>query len=68
MAKTSYKNVLELVYNPLEFNKELNTREKIVKNSFYDLSLVVVLDFIPDTKIDIFCDSKVFEDVKESFL
>ena len=68
ISGTKYKNVLELVYKPLKFDKELEIRQCVVKNSFYDLSTVIVLDYIPEGKIDIFCDSKIFEDVKETIL
>ncbi|MEA3497573.1 MAG: epoxyqueuosine reductase QueH [Campylobacterota bacterium] len=68
LSDSNYKNTLELVYSPLTFQEELNVRQKIVKNSFYDLSSVIVLDSIPNEKIEIFCDTKVFDDVKESLI
>ena len=68
ISNTNYKNILELIYKPLKFEKELEIRQNIVKNSFYDISAVIVLDNIPDGKIDIICDSKIFEDIKETIL
>ncbi len=68
LSNSNYQNTLELVYSPLIFQDELDLRGKIVKNSFYDLSCILVLDNIPDEKIEIFCDSKLFEDVKESII
>ena len=65
ISNTDYNNVLELIYNPLAFEDELKTRQFIVKNSFYDISTIIVLDIIPDIKIDIFCNSKLYDDVKE---
>lgn len=68
IANTLYDSVLELIYNPLQFEDELQVRNKIVLNSFYDLSCVIVLDSIEDEKYDIYCNSKVYDDVKEVIL
>ena len=68
LANTKYKNVLELYYNPVKFEDELNIRNNIVYNSFYDLSCIVVLDYMIEDKLDIYCDSKVYEDVKEALI
>ena len=65
LANSDYKSIIELVYNPLKFNKELEVRNKILKNNFYDISCVIVLDSLYDTKIDIVCNSKIYDDVKE---
>ena len=34
----------------------------------YDLSTLIILDTIPNKKIEIFCESKVYEDVKEEII
>ena len=68
IAKSNYSSVSELIYSPLLFEEELKIRQDIVKNSFYDLSCVIILNQIPEHKIDIFCNSKVFDDVKESLV
>ncbi len=68
VANTNYENILEIVYNPLKFDDELKVREKILKNSFYDLSCVIVLECIEDTKYEIFCNSKVYDDVKDNLV
>jgi len=65
LANSDYKSIIELVYNPLKFNEELEVRNKILKNNFYDLSCVIVLDSLYDTKIDIVCNSKIYDDAKE---
>jgi len=65
LANSDYKSIIELVYNPLKFNKELEVRNKILKNNFYDISCVIVLDSLYDTKIDIVCNSKIYDDAKE---
>lgn len=66
-SNSNYKNVLELLYNPLSFEKELKIREKIVKNS-YDLSAIIVIDEIIDEKYEIEIDSTTYEDVKEEII
>ncbi|MGE0051996.1 MAG: epoxyqueuosine reductase QueH, partial [Arcobacter sp.] len=42
-AGTSYKDVKELMYKPLDFYKELEIRNLIIKNPYY-LSALIVLD------------------------
>ena len=67
LTNSNYKNVKELIYSPFEFRKELNFRNKVL-NNLYDLSCLIILDTIPQNKIEIFCDSKIYEDVKEEIL
>ncbi|MGB5867256.1 MAG: epoxyqueuosine reductase QueH [Arcobacteraceae bacterium] len=65
LANTDYKSVLELVYNPLTFKEELKVRDNLTLNNSYDLSTIIVLQAIPEEKVSIFCDSKIYDDVKE---
>lgn len=65
IASKNYKNTLELQFKPLKFEEELKIRNKILKNSFYDLSCVIVLDEMYEQNMEIFCDAKVYDDVKE---
>ena len=67
LANSKYKTVQELFYNPLKFNEELSVRKQIVTNDF-NLSCIIVLDNIPNSKIDISLDSKVYDDVKEKII
>lgn len=67
IAKTNYKNLYELIYNPLQFEEELSLRNTITKNQ-YDLSTIIILDEVNKEKITIDCISKVFEDVKEKII
>jgi hypothetical protein len=67
LASSSYKNVLELLYNPLNFEKELELRQKILKNP-YDLSALIVLDVVSDKKYEIEIDSITYEDTKEEII
>jgi len=68
IADTNYQTVTQLIYSPLKFDDELKVRSKIVQNSFYDLSTIIVLDKIVDEKIEIYCNSKVYDDVRENII
>jgi len=66
-SNKSYKSVQELNYNPPLFDDEVRLKEKLLNNS-YDLSCVIVLDEIPQSKVEVHLNSKVYEDVKESII
>ncbi len=68
LAKTNYKTINELIYSPLIFQAELNIRNKITNNSFYDLSTIIILNVIPKEKVIINCNSIVYDDVREIIL
>ncbi|HIP11393.1 MAG TPA: epoxyqueuosine reductase QueH [Arcobacter sp.] len=67
LANTKYKNVHELIYKPLRFSNEVGLRKSLVANEF-DLSCIIVLDEIPLSKIEIFLDSKFYDDVRERII
>jgi predicted adenine nucleotide alpha hydrolase (AANH) superfamily ATPase len=64
LAHTSYKNVKELYFDPLAFEKELNIRQNITQSA-YDLSAIIILDELNDEKYEIQLQAKTYEDVKE---
>ncbi len=64
VANSQYKNVTELIYNPPTFEKEIAIRASLGITP-YDLSLVLIVDDIPDKKIEIRCQSRTYSDVKE---
>ena len=66
-ALSSYKDVKELMYNPPNFYKELEIRNKIIKNP-YDLSALIVIDEIKDEKYEIEINSETYEDIKEEII
>ena len=66
-ANTSYKTVQELSFNPPKFEHELKLKEKLLNNT-YDLSCVIILDEIPQAKVEVFLNSKTYNDVKESII
>ena len=58
----------KLVYQPLNFEKELQIRDILTLGNKYDLSTIIVLKEIPTGKTSIFCDSKVYDDVREKII
>jgi len=65
LANSSYKSVTELVYKPLDFQSEIEVRNKITYNSTFDFSTIIVLEKIPDVKVSVFSEFKTYDDVKE---
>jgi len=64
LANTAYENVTELIFSPPAFNEEVKLRANLGVIP-YDLSIILVVDEIPDKKIEILCQSKTYSDVKE---
>lgn len=67
LANSSYKDVKELMYNPLKFEDELKLRDKILNNP-YDLSAVIIIDRLEDRRFDIELNAKTYDDVKEEII
>ena len=64
LAGTHYATVTELLFSPPTFEEEIEVRKKLGITP-YDLSVILVVDVIPDKKIEILCQAKTYEDVKE---
>jgi hypothetical protein len=64
LAGSAYQNVTELIFSPPAFSDEVALRAKLGTTP-YDLSVILVVDEIPDKKIEILCDAKTYSDVKE---
>jgi hypothetical protein len=64
IANTHYKNIIDLIYSPPSFSIEVELRNQIA-SSPYDLSCILVVEVIPDKKIEVLCDAKTYSDVKE---
>jgi predicted adenine nucleotide alpha hydrolase (AANH) superfamily ATPase len=64
LAHTEYKTLLELLARPPLFEAELNIRQKLAFSP-YDLSCILVVAKIPDKKIEVLCEAKTYEDVRE---
>ncbi len=67
LCETQYKTVKELIYNPPSLQIEQTIRNQI-SDANYDLTPIIVLEKIIDTKITIFLDAKTYEDTKEKII
>ncbi len=67
LSNSNYKTIKELIYNPLEFDEELALRATI-SGSNYDLTPIIVVNEIPQTKLSIYLDAKAYEDTKEKLI
>jgi len=64
LADTKYASVTDLIFAPPPFDKEVEIRSRLGITP-YDLSIILVVQEIPDKKIEILCQSKTYHDVKE---
>jgi len=64
LAKTDFKNIYDVIKNPLIFENEIRIRNLISKSSF-DISCIIIVDVIPEKKIEILLQSEIFDDVRE---
>ena len=63
ISASKYKSIKELIFNPLSFENELKIR-KTLGFTDYDLTPIVVLEEIPQKRIDVKLDAKIYEDVR----
>jgi hypothetical protein len=72
IAKTSYKSVYNLLYNPPNYEKEIGIRKSILEHTeLVDLSPIVVIDDHTDVKNSKFVlelDALTYEDTKEKLI
>jgi hypothetical protein len=71
IARTDYKSLCELIYKPLDFNKELSVRRKLLNcedDLLAELSPIVVVEKTEDCKYTLELDAKIYEDTKERFI
>ena len=64
LLQREYKNVNELIFSPPPFDIEVALRNRLGVTP-YDLSMILVVDDMPDKKIEIHCQAKTYSDVKE---
>lgn len=62
-----YKNIKELLFNPPSFEKELKFRDTLTDTS-YNLSPIIVVNEIPQTKLTVELDAKTYEDTREKLM
>ncbi len=67
LTDSSYKSIKELIYNPLNFDEE-QTLRATVSDSNYDLTPIIVVNEIPQTKLSIYLDAKTYQDTKEKLI
>jgi len=66
-CRLKYKTVNELIFNPPKFDKEVSFRN-ILSSSNNDLSPIIIVDKIPQTKLTLLLDAKTYEDTKERLI
>jgi len=66
-CQKNYKSTKELIFNPPDFEEELNFRNFLACGN-YDLTPIIIVDEIPHAKINIELDAKVYEDTKEKLI
>jgi hypothetical protein len=62
-----YRTVNELIFNPPSFDEELKFRT-ILTSSNYDLTPIIIVKEIPQTKLTVELDAKIYEDVREKLI
>ena len=67
ICNKNYRNIKELIFNPPSFEKELEFRTTLELGN-YDLTPIIILEKIPNTKLTIMLDTKVYEDIKEKLI
>ena len=65
--KTTFKDINELLFSKIQIKDEIILREKILSSKF-DLSPIIVVDKIIDTKLTIELNAKTYEDTKEKLI
>ena len=67
LSNSNFTSVKEIIYNPLSYEQEQQLRSQI-SGSNYDLTPIIVVEELPDTKLTINLDAKVYEDTKENII
>jgi len=65
--KFEYKTISELIFNPPTIKEELNFRNTLTDMT-YDLSPIIIVDEIPQTKLTLELNAKTYEDVREKLI
>ncbi len=67
LARTSYLTIQELLSSPPTYQNEIETRDKIT-TTHNDISTILVVQEIPQSKIELWIKADIFEDTKEKLL
>ncbi|NKQ40692.1 MAG: epoxyqueuosine reductase QueH [Sulfurovum sp.] len=67
LTNNTYKNTRDLIFNPPSFDKESTLRGSLMQMP-YNLSVIVVIDVIPETKIELFLKTETYNDMIEKLI
>ena len=67
LSTQQYKDIKELIFNPPNFEEELLIRNILLQNS-YDLTPIIVVKEILESKLTIELNAKTYEDVREKLI
>ena len=67
LSGCSYESVTSLIFNPPPFETDMQVREK-VGMGLWDLSPMIVLESVPDGKLEILIESEAYRDVREKLV
>jgi len=67
LSRCSYNSVKELIFNPPSFETDMLVREK-AGLGLWDLSPMIVLEEIPEGKLEILIESEAYRDVREKLV
>lgn len=63
----SFKNVKEMIFYPVDIKKEIEVRKELSLDD-YDTSPIIVVDKIPDGKIEVYLKYELYNDVRENLV
>ncbi len=64
LSEKDYGSITELIFAPPTFEEELEIRRRLLPEA-YDTSMLLVVDEVPENKIELLVDISTYEDVKE---
>ena len=67
LSNKKYQTMNELIFQAPTFDEELQIRSSLLA-SHYDLTPIIVVDTILDSKLTVSLDAKTYEDVKEKII
>jgi predicted adenine nucleotide alpha hydrolase (AANH) superfamily ATPase len=67
LGNFNFKDIYELIFNAPTIDEELNIRNSL-NLAIYDLSPIIILEQIIDSKLNIYLDSKTYEDTNEKLI
>ena len=67
LARTAYSDIFSLLFKPPSFEQEVALRSALGLDA-YDLSTILVVEKIPENKIELMIESETYADVKEKLI